>query len=77
MLLSTESVRLDAWGVLGCREELERRPRERPGTYLELFHLGALGLARDDKSLVERALRGFEKLRLDWHAAQTRAALNV
>ena len=77
MLLSTESVRLDAWGVLGRRAELERRPHERPGTYLEPFHLRALGLAREDERLVERALRGFEELRLDWHAAQTRAALNV
>ena len=46
-----------------------------PGTYLEPFALRALGLVREDASLIERAERRFEAFGLDWHAAQTRALL--
>lgn len=77
MLLSTEAVRLDAFAALGRRDEVERWPRERPGTYLEPFQLRALGVVRHDGALVERALQGFERLGLPWHAAETRAALRV
>ncbi|HEX4929181.1 MAG TPA: AAA family ATPase, partial [Gaiellaceae bacterium] len=77
MLLSTESVRLDALAVLGLRDEIEGRPRERPGTYLEPFHLRALGVVREDEALLERALCAFETLQLPWHAAQTRTLLRA
>jgi hypothetical protein len=45
----------------------------RPGTYPEPFALRALGIVREDEALVERAQEGFAALRLDCHAAQTRA----
>ena len=77
MLLSTEAVRLDALAALGRRDEIEAWPRERPGTYLDPFWLRALGIVREDDALLERALAGFERLRLPWFAEQTRAALRV
>jgi hypothetical protein len=54
------------------RIEAEAQPLLKPGTYLEPFALRALGLAREDKALVEQALARFEALGLDWYAAQTR-----
>ncbi|NUT54838.1 MAG: hypothetical protein HOQ03_02490, partial [Thermoleophilia bacterium] len=77
MLLSTESVRLDALAKLGRREELEAWPAEKPHTYLEPFRLRALGLVREDEALLAEALREFEALGLAWHAEQTRVALGV
>ena len=77
MLLSTESVRLDALAALGRRAEIEAWPRERPHTYLEPFWLRALGTVREDGELLELALRRFQALRLDWHAEQTRVTLGV
>ncbi|HUH15936.1 MAG TPA: BTAD domain-containing putative transcriptional regulator [Gaiellaceae bacterium] len=75
MLLSTEAVRLDALAALGRREQVERWPRERPGTYVEPFWLRALGRVREDEALVERAVAKFEQLRMHWFAEDTRAAL--
>ena len=72
MLLSTESVRLDAFARLGIREPVEAWPAERPFTYLEPFRLRALGLLREDEALLAEALRQFEALGLAWHAEQTR-----
>jgi len=46
-----------------------------PETYLEPFALRALGLVRDDASLIERAAGRFEAFGLEWHAARTRALL--
>ena len=45
------------------------------GTYLEPFALRALGIVRDEGSLVERAADRFTALGLDWHAARTRELL--
>jgi DNA-binding SARP family transcriptional activator len=77
MLLSTESVRLDALARLGFREQVEAWPPEKPYTYLEPFRLRALGLVREDEELLAEALRQFDALGLAWHADQTRAALAV
>jgi DNA-binding SARP family transcriptional activator len=77
MLLSTESVRLDALARLGCRDELEAWAPEQPDTYLEPFRLRALGLVREDERLVAEALRQFDRLGLTWHAEQTRAAIRA
>jgi DNA-binding SARP family transcriptional activator len=77
MLLSTESVRLDALARLGLREQVEAWPPEKPHTYLEPFRLRALGLVREDEELLGAALREFEALGLAWHAEQTRAVLRV
>ena len=46
-----------------------------PNTYLEPFALRALGIVREDASLIEHAAGRFEALGLDWHAARTRALL--
>jgi hypothetical protein len=75
MLLSTESVRLDALARLGCRDEVEAWAPEKSHTYLEPFRLRALGLVREDDALLEQALRQFDALGLAWHAEQTRAVL--
>jgi DNA-binding SARP family transcriptional activator len=77
MLLSTESVRLDAFARLGLREQVEAWPAERPYTYLEPFRLRALGLLREDEALLAEALAQFDALGLRWHADQTRAVLRV
>ncbi len=47
----------------------------KPETYLEPFALRALGIVREDGSLVERAADRFAALGLDWHAARTRELL--
>jgi hypothetical protein len=75
MLLSTESVRLDALARLGLRDQIEAWAPEQPYTYLEPFRLRALGLVREDETLLAEALQQFEALGLDWHAEQTRAVL--
>jgi hypothetical protein len=46
-----------------------------PNTYLEPFALRALGVAREDARLIERAAVRFEAFGLDWHAARTSALL--
>src|SRR5207247_1560136 len=43
--------------------------------YLGPFALRALGVVREDVSLIERAAGRFEALGLDWHAARTRVLL--
>jgi hypothetical protein len=75
LLLSTHTARLDALARLGRREEVEAWDPPRPGTYLEPFHLRALGLVREEEQLLERSLAAFEALRLARHAAETRAVL--
>lgn len=73
LLIATHATRLDALTALGRRKELESWPVIRPETYLEPFHLRALGVVREDGDLIERALDRFERLGLAWHADQTRA----
>jgi hypothetical protein len=51
---------------------LKAAPVLHPGTYLEPFALRALGLIREDETLVARAAERFEALGLGWHAARTR-----
>jgi hypothetical protein len=75
LLLSTQSARLDALAALGRREEVEAWPAPRPGTYLEPFLLRALALVREDGEALAAAAASFERLRLGWHAAETRALL--
>ena len=47
----------------------------RGNTYLEPFALRALGIVCEDERLIAQALERFEAMQLEWHAAQTRAAL--
>jgi tetratricopeptide (TPR) repeat protein len=69
--------RLNALLALGRRAEIEQEAPAlvKPGTYLEPFALRALGYAREDDGLVERAIQRFEAMDLAWHAAQTRTLL--
>ena len=69
------AARLDALARIGHRDELEAWKAPRAGTYLEPFYLRALGLVREDEQLLERSLAAFEALRLETHAAETRAVL--
>jgi hypothetical protein len=71
------TARLDALAALGDREGVEREAVGfiGSGTYFEPFALRALGIVRDDRALIEQALASFEALRLEWHAARTKALL--
>ena len=53
----------------GSREFLDDKP------FLEPFALRALGQARLDEHLIERALERFRALGLDWYADQTQRLL--
>ena len=72
--LSSMAAHLDGLGAIRARERLEKEaaPVLQPGTYLEPFALRALGLVREDETLVARAAERFEALGLGWHAARTR-----
>jgi class 3 adenylate cyclase len=48
----------------------------RPDAYVAPFAVRALGIARHDAALLIDALARFEAMGLDWHAHQTRLALN-
>jgi class 3 adenylate cyclase/tetratricopeptide (TPR) repeat protein len=69
------SIRLDALAALGERTRLDEEAPKflLAGTYLEPFALRALGIVREDESLIEQALERFRTLKLEWHAAQTDA----
>jgi hypothetical protein len=68
---------LDALIALGDRDRIEDEAPKwlRPGTYTEPFALRALGVARNDRSLIRQALARFEALELAWHAEQTKLLL--
>ena len=73
------AARLDALVALGRREHVEEAaaPLLRPNTYLEPFALRALGRVREDKEFIARALEGFERMGLDWHAEETRVLIST
>ena len=75
--LSSMAAHLDGLAALreGARVEHEATRLMKPGTYLEPFALRALGIVREDGSLVERAAERFAELGLAWHAARTRELL--
>ena len=75
--LSSMAAHLDGLAALGKRERVEREaaPALRPTTYLEPFALRALGLVREDETLVGQAAERFEVFGLEWHAARTQALL--
>ena len=68
------TTRLDALLALGRREavELEAAPLASSRSVLQPFALRALGVAREDETLLQDAIERFEALGLDWHAAETR-----
>ncbi len=75
--LSSMATHLDGLAALGERERVETEAGRllQPNTYLEPFALRALGVVREDASLIERAADRFTALGLDWHAARTRELL--
>jgi tetratricopeptide (TPR) repeat protein len=77
--LSAQTARLDTLTRLGKRNRVEQEavPLLRPNTYLEPFALRALGLMREQENLITQALERFERMGLDWHAAETRALLGA
>jgi class 3 adenylate cyclase len=72
-LLALRATRLDALAALRNVDvvEAEADAYRRPGTYLEPFALRALGIVREDETLIEQAQVRFAALELEWHAAQT------
>ncbi len=73
------AVRLDALALLGRRAEIEE---EAPalvelGCYVEPFALRALGVARGDDELLERAGSRFQAMGMEWHAAATRKLMTM
>ena len=75
--LAPVAARLDALAALGRRDTLERDapPLVQQGTYLEPFALRALGLVREDPTLLQQAADRCDAMSLAWHAAQTRRIL--
>ena len=78
MSLASDAARLDGLSAIGDWEQAERGAESLlvPGSYLEPFALRALGQARRQPELIERALARFEAMKLGWHAEQTRALLS-
>jgi class 3 adenylate cyclase len=76
-LVEPPSAFLDALVALGDRERIEAEAPKwlQEGTFGEPFALRALGIARGDRTLLERALERFEAMELSWHAEQTRQLL--
>jgi len=78
-LLEPWSVRIrgslfDALAALDERNRIEADAPDwivRPG-YARPFALRALGLVREDESLVEQAAQAFDTIGLTWHAQRTR-----
>jgi hypothetical protein len=75
--LGSVATHIDGLAALGDRARVESYASEflQPNMYLEPFALRALGLVREDATLIERALGRFEEFGLEWHAARTRALL--
>ncbi len=73
------SIRLDALAALRDRERIEAEAPAflKRGTYLEPFAVRALGIAREDDSLLEQAQARFGAIGLAWHAGQTESLLQV
>jgi hypothetical protein len=65
---------LDALVALGDRERIESDAPQwlQEGTYLDPFALRALGVARNDSLLLNKAAARFETMGLEWDAGETR-----
>jgi class 3 adenylate cyclase/tetratricopeptide (TPR) repeat protein len=71
---ATVWTRLDGLLAIGRHEDVEREaePLISSRSVLRPFALRALGVAREDESLLLEAIERFEAFGLDWHAEQTR-----
>ncbi|MGH2435852.1 MAG: hypothetical protein ACRDFA_02530, partial [bacterium] len=59
------------------RVEEDAPPLLQAGTYIEPFALRALGIVREDETLVGQASDRLRAMRLDWHADQTHALIEA
>src|SRR5205807_2793578 len=77
--LSAAIACLDGFATLRDRAAVEREAARhlQSGTYLEPFAQRALGLVRQDGSLIERAIATFEAMGLNWYAMETRRLRGV
>lgn len=77
--LARLAARMDALAALRDRRRVEEDapPLLQAGTYIEPFALRALGIVREDETLVARASDRLRELGLDWHADQTHALIEV
>jgi class 3 adenylate cyclase len=75
--LWAQSTRLDGLAALGDRERVEEEAPAllRPHTYLEPFALRALGVVREEETLIRESIDRFRAMELDWHVAQTESLL--
>jgi class 3 adenylate cyclase len=71
---ATVWTRLDGLLAIGRHKDVEREaaPLASSRSVLRPFALRALGVAREDESLLLDAIERFEAFGLDWHAEQTR-----
>jgi hypothetical protein len=76
--LARLAARIDALAALRDRRVEEDAPRLlQAGTYIEPFALRALGIVREDETLVGRANDRLRAIGLDWHAEQTNALIEA
>jgi hypothetical protein len=77
--LARLAARLDALAALRDRRRVEEEapPLLQAGTYIEPFALRALGIVREDETLVDEARECFRGMELDWHAEQTDALIEL
>jgi hypothetical protein len=72
--LGSQTALLDGLAAIRDRQRVEEATQRLlvPGTYLEPFALRALGVVREDETLIEQAFERFEAMGLDWYASETR-----
>ncbi len=77
--LARLAARMDAFAALrdGRRVEEDAPPLLQKGTYIEPFALRALGIVREDETLVAEARDRLRGMGLDWHAEQTDALIEA
>lgn len=77
--LARLAARMDALAALRDRRRVEKDapPLVQAGTYLKPFALRALGIVREDETLVGQALDCLREMGLDWHAKQTDALIEA
>jgi class 3 adenylate cyclase len=71
--LPAGATRLDVLAAVGAPDDVEAAAEQlgRPKSYLEPFALRALGIVREDETLLAEAHDRFGALRLHWYAGQT------
>jgi hypothetical protein len=77
--LARLAARMDALAALRDRGRVEEEapPLLQAGTYIEPFALRALGIVREDETLVGKARDRLRETGFDWHAEQTDALIEM